>query len=75
MPGIATVWSSQGERVGGRVFTFEAQADLEQVREHCEGFEGLFSSQVYVEDEVLVQIFGTLPEKDAERFGEGLREL
>ena len=43
--------------------------------EHYEGFGGLFSSQVYVEDEVLVQIFGTLPEKDAERFGEGLREL
>jgi hypothetical protein len=65
----------QGERVGGRVFTFESQADLEQVREHCEGFEGLFSSQVYVEDKVLVLISGSVPEKDAERFGEGLREL
>ncbi|HEX2108305.1 MAG TPA: hypothetical protein VHF70_03390 [Rubrobacteraceae bacterium] len=48
---------------------------MEQVREHCEGFEGLFSSQVYVEDEVLVLISDSVPEKDAERFGEGLREL
>ena len=75
MPGVATVSSSQGERVGGRVFTFESQEDLEQVREHYEGFEGLFSSQVYVEDEVLVQISGNVPEENAERSGEGLREL
>jgi len=48
---------------------------LEQVREHYEGFGGLFSSQVYVEDEVLVQISGSVPEEGAERYGEGLREL
>jgi hypothetical protein len=66
---------SQGERVGGRVFTFESQEDLEQVREHYEGFEELFSSHVYVEDEVLVQISGSVPEDDAERYGEVLREL
>ena len=66
---------SQGERVGGRVFTFESQEDLEQVREHYEGFGELFSSHVYVEDEVLVQISGSVPEEDAERYGEGLREL
>ena len=66
---------SQGERVGGRVFTFESQEDLEQVREHYEGFGGLFSSHVYVEDKVLVQISGSVPEEDAERYEEGLREL
>jgi hypothetical protein len=66
---------SQGERVGGRVFTFESQEDLEQVREHYEGFGELFSSHVYVEDEVLVQISGSMPEDDAERYGEVLREL
>ena len=66
---------SQGERVGGRVFTFESQEDLEQVREHYQGFGELFSSHLYVEDEVLVQISGTLPEDDAERYGEVLREL
>ena len=48
---------------------------MEQVREHYEGFGELFFSHVYVEDEVLVQISGSVPEKDAERYGEGLREL
>jgi hypothetical protein len=48
---------------------------LEQEREHYEGFGELFSSHVYVEDEVLVQISGSVPEEDAERYGEGLREL
>ena len=66
---------SQGERVGARVFTFESQEDLEQVREHYEGFGGLFPSHVYVEDKVLVQISGSVPEEDAERYEEGLREL
>ena len=66
---------SQGERVGRRVFTFESQEDLEQVRERYEGFGELFSSHVYVEDEVLVQISGSVPEEDAERYGEGLRGL
>jgi hypothetical protein len=66
---------SQGERVGGRVFTFESQEDLEQVREHYEGFGELFSSHVYVEDEVLVQISGSVAGDDAERYGEVLQEL
>ena len=66
---------SQGERVGGRVFTFESQEDLEQVREHYEGFGELFSSHIYVEDEVLVQISGSVPGDDAERYGEVLQEL
>jgi len=66
---------SQGERVGGRVFTFESQEDLEQVREHYEGFGELFSSYVYVENNILAQISGTLPEEQAQRYGEVLREL
>jgi hypothetical protein len=49
---------------------------LEQLRiRTLRGVWGLFSSQVYVEDEVLVQISGNVPEEDAERSGEGLREL
>jgi hypothetical protein len=66
---------SQGERVGGRVFTFEYLEDLEQVREHYEGFGKLFSSYVYVENNVLAQISGIMPEEQAERYGEVLREL
>jgi hypothetical protein len=66
---------SQGERVGGRVFTFESPEDLEQVREHYEGFGELFSSYVYVKNKVLVQISGSMPEEQAERYGEVLWEL
>ena len=66
---------SQGERVGGRVFTFESLEDLEQVREHYEGFGKLFSSYVYVENNVLAQSSGIMPEEQAERYGEVLREL
>jgi hypothetical protein len=45
------------------------------VREHYEEFGDLFSSYVYVEDEVLVRISGSVPGDDAERYGEVLREL
>src|SRR5215207_2340359 len=63
---------SQGERVRGWVFTFESPEDLEQVREHYEGFGELFSSYVYVKNKVLVQISGSMPEEQAERYGEVL---
>ena|SRR5215207_3313187 len=66
---------SQGERVRGWVFTFESPEDLEQVREHYEGFGELFSSYVYVKNKVLVQISGSMPEEQAERYGEVLWEL
>src|ERR687894_75576 len=66
---------SQGERAGVRVFTFESQEDLEQVREHYEGFGDLFSSYVYVEDNVLVQISGSVSQEQAERYGEVLQEI
>jgi hypothetical protein len=72
---VSFTMPSWGERVGGRVFTFESQEDLEQVREHYEGFGNLFSSHVYVEDNVLVQISGSVPEDDAGRYGEVLRAL
>ena len=65
---------SAGERTTGRVFTFESGEDLEQVREHYEGFEDLFPSYVYVEGNVLVQIPGNVHEEQAERYGEVLRE-
>ena len=45
------------------------------MREHYEGFGELFSSYVYVENNVLVQISGMLPEEQAELYGEVLREL
>ena len=45
------------------------------MREHYEGFGELFSSYVYVEDKVLVQISGSVPEDVVERYGEVLRKL
>lgn len=65
---------SAGERTAGRVFTFESGEDLEPVREHYEGFGDLFPSHVYVEGNVLVQIPGSVPEKQAERYGEVLQD-
>ena len=64
---------SAGEPAG-RVFTFESGEDLEQVREHYEGFGDLFPSYVYVEGNVLVQIPGSVPEEQAERYGEVLQD-
>jgi hypothetical protein len=45
------------------------------VREHYEEFGDLFSSYVYVEDEVLVQISGSVRGDVVERYGEVLRKL
>jgi hypothetical protein len=63
-----------GERVKGRVFTFPSRETLDPVREYYEEFGSMFSSYVYVEGNVLVQIAGDVPENQAERYGEVLRE-
>lgn len=66
---------SSGENTTGRVFAFESREDLEVVREHYEGFGGLFPTYVYAEGNVLLQIPGDVPEDEAERYEEVLREL
>ena len=45
------------------------------MREHYEGFGELSSSCLYVEEDVLVQITGSVPEEDAVRYREVLQEL
>jgi hypothetical protein len=65
---------SSGERVKGRVFTFPSRETLDPVREYYEEFGSMFSSYVYVEGNVLVQIAGEVPEDQTERYGEVLRE-
>jgi hypothetical protein len=65
---------SSGERVKGRVFTFPSRETLDPVREYYEEFGSMFSSYVYVEGNVLVQIAGDVPEDQAERYGEVLRQ-
>jgi hypothetical protein len=66
---------SSGERVKGRVFTFPSRETLDPVREYYEESGNMFSSYVYVEGHVLVQIAGDVPEARAERYGEVLREM
>jgi hypothetical protein len=61
------------ERVKGRVFTFPSRETLDLVREYYEEFGSMFSSYVYVEGNVLVQIDCDVPDQ-AERYGEVLRE-
>jgi hypothetical protein len=61
------------ERVKGRVFTFPSRETLDLVREYYEEFGSMFSSYVYVEGNVLVQIDGDVPDQ-AERYEEVLRE-
>ena len=65
---------SSGERVKGRVFTFLSRETLDPVHEYYEEFGSMFSSYIYVEGNVLVQIVGEVPEDQAERYGEVLRE-
>lgn len=65
---------SSGERVKGRVFTFPSRETLDPVGEYYEEFRSAFSSYVYVEGNALVQIVGDVPEDQAERYGEVLRE-
>lgn len=57
--------------VGGRVFTFESQDDLEVLQSYYEGLGeagGMFYSHVFVEDNVLLQINGELPKAKAEEY-------
>jgi hypothetical protein len=65
---------SPGERGKGCIFTFPSRETLDPVREYYEEFGGMFSSYVYIEGNVLVQIAGDVPEDQAERYGEVLRE-
>ncbi len=66
---------SFGRNAAGRVYTFESREDLETVREHYEGAEGLFPSYVYDEGNVLVYIPGEVSEDEAERYAEILRKI
>ena len=68
---------SAGRDLGGRVFTFESEEDLAKVRDFYEDLAGtsFFFSWVFVEENVLVQINGELPEEGAERYEAVLKEV
>lgn len=67
-----------GWNLGGRVFTFESEEDLAEVRDFYEGLGevgGSFFSWVLAEGDVLVQISGRLPEDQACRYEATLEEV
>jgi hypothetical protein len=60
-----------GRDLGGRVFTFESEEDLAEVRDFYEGLDeagGPFFSWVFAEGNVLIQISGRLPEEGARQY-------
>ena len=69
---------SAGRDLGGRVFTFESEEDLAEVRAFYEGLGeagGSFFSWVFAEGDVLVQISGRLPEDRVRRYEAVLEEV
>ena len=66
---------SLGEGVRGRVLGYESQEALDTVIEYCERFFRPLASHVFVEDEVLVQIDGDLPQDEANGYDDMLEEV
>ena len=67
-----------GRDLGGRVFTFESEEDLAEIRDFYEGLgeaSGSFFSWVFAEGDVLVQISGRLPEDQARQYEAILEEV
>ncbi len=67
-----------GRDLGGRVFTFDSEEDLAEVRDFYEGLGeagGSFFSWVFAEGDVLVQISGRLPEDQARQYEAILEEV
>jgi hypothetical protein len=76
-PEIAEIAEVPGDS-GGRVFVFDNQHDLETMRNYYEnGIPHLmgFSTHLYEEGLVLVQINDELPEDKADEYGEVLKEV
>jgi hypothetical protein len=65
---------SPGERGKGCIFTFPSRETLDSVREYDEEFGSMFSTYVYIEGNVLVQIASDMLQDQAEWYGEVLRE-
>ena len=67
-----------GRDLGGRVFTFESEEDLAEIRDFYEDLgeaSGSFFSWVFAEGDVLVQISGRLPEDQARQYEAILEEV
>ena len=59
---------------GGRVFVFDSEGDLGNVRSFYEGLGPAVRPHVYAKGQVLLQITNNLPRADADRYGAVLQE-
>lgn len=69
---------SLGEDSGGRIFSFSSPADMESLRAYYTELgkaSALFFSWVFVKDNILVQINGSLPEEQARQYEAALGAL
>lgn len=69
---------SLGENSGGRIMSFASQEDLERTRKYYDDLgksSAAFFSWVFVKDNILVQINGSLPEEKAKRYEKALMAL
>lgn len=76
--GIRFLIPSLGPDSGGRLFSFTNQADLDAVREYYESLgraSAFFFSWVFVKDNILIQINGSLPEEYALKYKEALEKM
>ena len=61
---------TENEEMGGRVFTYDSEDDLEVMRNY---YETVSSSSMF-DGLVLMQINGQIPKAQADRYGEVLQE-
>ena len=68
---------SAGRDLGGRVFTFDSEEDLAEMRDFYEDLAetGFFFTWIFVEKNVLVQMNGELPEEGARKYEAVLKEV
>jgi hypothetical protein len=64
---------SLGKEAGGRVFTFDNEADLREMRAFYEGMGPEVTSHLYEHELILLQINGDMPKTQADRYGEVAR--
>jgi hypothetical protein len=68
---------SLGEEVGGYIFSFEKQDDLEQSRKHYleQNKEGNLYTWSFVKDNILIVLTGILPESEARLYENAIYSL
>ena len=76
--GVRFLIPSLGEDAGGRVMSFDSQADLQKRKEFYDSLgreSAMLFSWTFEHEELLVQINGELPEDEARRYEAALKSL